>query len=72
VIVTILFFVQLYSLLFFFQRLGVPCEVQHDGMTISGPAFTYLGLLNSAYYFLASFLVTLAFLQFLFILQCPR
>jgi hypothetical protein len=47
VIVTVLFFVQFYSLLFFFQRRGVPCEVQHDGMTISVPAFTYSGLLNS-------------------------
>jgi hypothetical protein len=48
VIMTILFFVQFYSLLFFFQRRGVPCEAQYDGMTISVPAFTYAGLLNFA------------------------
>jgi len=48
VIVTVLFFVQFYSLLLFFQRRGVPCEVRYDGMTFSVPAFTYSGLLNSA------------------------
>jgi hypothetical protein len=48
VIVTILFFVQLYSLLFFFQRRGVPCEVRYNGMTISVPSFMYSGLLVSA------------------------
>jgi hypothetical protein len=48
VVVSILYVFQLYFSLLFFQRRGVPCEVQYDGMTISGPASTYLGLLNSA------------------------
>ena len=47
VVVSILYVFQLYFSLLFFQRRGVPCEVQHDGMTISVPAFTYSGLLNS-------------------------
>jgi FtsH-binding integral membrane protein len=45
VIVTVLFFVQLYSLLFFFQRRGVPCEVRYDGGSFSVPAFALGGLL---------------------------
>jgi hypothetical protein len=45
---TVLFFVQFYSLLFFFQRRGVPCEVRYDGGSFSLPAFTYSGLLNLA------------------------
>jgi hypothetical protein len=45
VIVTILFFVQFYSLLFFFQRRGVPCEVRYDGGSFSVPAFALGGLL---------------------------
>jgi hypothetical protein len=45
VIVTVLFFVQLYSLLFFFQRRGVPCEVRYDGGSFSAPAFALGGLL---------------------------
>jgi hypothetical protein len=45
VIVTILFFVQFYSLLLFFQRRGVPCEVQYDGGSFSVPAFALGGLL---------------------------
>jgi hypothetical protein len=45
VIVTILFFVQFYSLLFFFQRRGVPCEVRYDGGSFSAPAFALGGLL---------------------------
>ncbi len=51
VIVTVLFFVQFYSLLLFFQRRGVPCEVRYGSMTISVPAFTYSGLLFSATFF---------------------
>jgi len=45
VIVTVLFFVQLYSLLLFFQRRGVPCEVRYDGGSFSVPAFALGGLL---------------------------
>jgi len=45
VIVTVLFFVQLYSLLLFFQRRGVPCEVRYDGGSFSAPAFALGGLL---------------------------
>jgi hypothetical protein len=45
VIVTILFFVQFYSLLLFFQRRGVPCEVRYDGGSFSVPAFALGGLL---------------------------
>ncbi len=45
VIMTVLFFVQLYSLLFFFQRRGVPCEVRYDGGSFSVPAFALGGLL---------------------------
>jgi hypothetical protein len=45
VIVTVLFFVQFYSLLFFFQRRGVPCEVRYDGGSFSAPAFALWGLL---------------------------
>jgi len=45
VIITVLFFVQLYSLLFFFQRRGVPCEVRYDGGSFSVPAFALGGLL---------------------------
>ncbi|MFZ8811197.1 MAG: hypothetical protein ACO2PN_24215 [Pyrobaculum sp.] len=48
VMVSVLYVFQLYFSLLFFQRRGVPCEVQYDGMTISVPMFTYLGLLNSA------------------------
>ena len=48
VVVSVLFVFQLYFSLLFFQRRGVPCEVQYNGMTISVPAFTYAGLLNSA------------------------
>jgi uncharacterized membrane protein YqjE len=48
VVVSVLYVFQLYFSLLFFQRRGVPCEVQYNGMTISGPAFTYAGLLNSA------------------------
>ncbi len=45
-IVTVLFFVQFYSLLLFFQRRGVPCgEVQYDGGSFSAPAFALGGLL---------------------------
>ena len=46
VIVTILFFVQFYSLLFFFQRRGVPCEVRYDGGSFSVPAFALGGSVN--------------------------
>jgi hypothetical protein len=45
VIVTVLFFVQFYSVLFFFQRRGVPCEVRYDGGSFSVPAFALGGLL---------------------------
>ncbi len=45
VIVTVLFFVQFYSLLLFFQRRGVPCEVRYDGGSFSAPAFALGGLL---------------------------
>ncbi len=45
VIVTVLFFVQFYSLLLFFQRRGVPCEVRYDGGSFSVPAFALGGLL---------------------------
>jgi hypothetical protein len=45
VIMTVLFFVQFYSLLFFFQRRGVPCEVRYDGGSFSVPAFASGGLL---------------------------
>jgi ABC-type multidrug transport system fused ATPase/permease subunit len=45
VIVSVLFFVQFYSLLLFFQRRGVPCEVQYDGGSFSAPAFALGGLL---------------------------
>jgi hypothetical protein len=45
VILTVLFFVQFYSLLLFFQRRGVPCEVRYDGGTFSVPAFALGGLL---------------------------
>jgi len=48
VVVSVLYVFQLYFSLLFFQRRGVPCEVQYDGMTISVPMFTYAGLLNSA------------------------
>ncbi len=48
VVVSVLFVFQLYFSLLFFQRRGVPCEVQYDGGSFSLPAFTYLGLLNSA------------------------
>jgi hypothetical protein len=48
VVVSVLYVFQLYFSLLFFQRRGVPCEVQYDGMTISVPAFTYSGLLNFA------------------------
>jgi hypothetical protein len=48
VVVSVLFVFQLYFSLLFFQRRGVPCEVQYDGMTISVPSFMYSGLLNSA------------------------
>jgi phosphoglycerol transferase MdoB-like AlkP superfamily enzyme len=47
VVVSVLYVFQLYFSLLFFQRRGVPCEVQYDGMTISVHAFTYAGLLNS-------------------------
>jgi len=43
--VTILFFVQFYSVLFFFQKRGVPCEVRYDGGSFSVPAFALVGLL---------------------------
>jgi len=45
VVVTILFFVQFYSVLFFFQKRGVPCEVRYDGGSFSVPAFALVGLL---------------------------
>jgi hypothetical protein len=48
VVVSALYVFQLYFSLLFFQRRGVPCEVQYDGMTFSVPAFMYSGLLNSA------------------------
>jgi hypothetical protein len=48
VVVSVLFVFQLYFSLLFFQRRGVPCEVQYNGMTISVPAFMYSGLLSSA------------------------
>jgi hypothetical protein len=48
VVVSVLYVFQLYFSLLFFQRRGVPCEVQYDSMTISVPAFTYSGLLSSA------------------------
>jgi len=48
VVVSVLYVFQLYFSLLFFQRRGVPCEAQYDGMTISVPAFTYSGLLFSA------------------------
>jgi hypothetical protein len=47
VVVSVLYVFQLYFSLLFFQRRGVPCEVQYNGMTFSVPAFTYAGLLNS-------------------------
>jgi hypothetical protein len=61
VVVSVLYVFQLYFSLLFFQRRGVPCEVQYDGMTISVPAFTYSGLLFCML-FLVSFLVTVVFL----------
>jgi hypothetical protein len=48
VVVSVLYVFQFYFSLLFFQRRGVPCEAQYDGMTISVPAFTYSGLLVSA------------------------
>lgn len=48
VVVSVLYVFQLYFSLLFFQRRGVPCEVQYDSMTISVPMFTYSGLLYSA------------------------
>jgi prepilin signal peptidase PulO-like enzyme (type II secretory pathway) len=48
VVVSVLYVFQLYFSLLFFQRRGVPCEVQYNGMTISVPAFTYSGLFISA------------------------
>jgi Flp pilus assembly protein TadB len=48
VVVSVLYVFQLYFSLLFFQRRGVPCEAQYDGMTISVPAFMYSGLLISA------------------------
>jgi hypothetical protein len=48
VVVSVLFVFQLYFSLLFFQRRGVPCEVQYDGGSFSLPAFTYSGLLNIA------------------------
>jgi hypothetical protein len=46
VIVTVLFFVQFYYLLFFFQRHGGQCgEVRYDGGSFSVPAFALGGLL---------------------------
>jgi hypothetical protein len=48
VVVSVLFVFQLYFSLLFFQRRGVPCEVQYNGMTISVPSFMYSGLLNFA------------------------
>jgi hypothetical protein len=50
VVVSVLYVFQLYFSLLFFQRRGVPCEAQYEGMTISVPMFTCLGLLNSAIY----------------------
>jgi len=51
VIMTVLFFVQFYSLLFFFQRRGVPCEVRYDGGSFSVPAFALGGLLMAFAFF---------------------
>jgi len=51
VVVSVLFVFQLYFSLLFFQRRGVPCEVQYEGMTISVPSFMYSGLLISATFF---------------------
>jgi hypothetical protein len=51
VVVSVLYVFQLYFSLLFFQRRGVPCEAQYDGMTISVPMFTYLGLLSFTAYF---------------------
>jgi hypothetical protein len=51
VMVTVLFFVQFYSLLFFFQRRGVPCEVRYDGGSFSAPAFALGGLLMASAFF---------------------
>jgi len=48
VVVSVLYVFQLYFSLLFFQRRGVPCEVQYNGVTYSVPMFTYAGLLNSA------------------------
>ncbi|MFZ8809895.1 MAG: hypothetical protein ACO2PN_17555 [Pyrobaculum sp.] len=48
VVVSVLYVFQLYFSLLFFQRREVPCEVRYDGESFSGPAVTYLGLLNSA------------------------
>jgi hypothetical protein len=50
VVVSVLYVFQLYFSLLFFQRRGVPCEVQYNGMTISVPMFAYLGLLSSTAY----------------------
>jgi hypothetical protein len=50
-IITVLFFVQLYSLLFFFQRRGLPCEVRYDGGSFSVPAFALGGLLMAFAFF---------------------
>ncbi len=52
VILTVLFFVQFYSVLFFFQRRGVPCEVQYDGGSFSVPSFALGGLLMAFVIFL--------------------
>jgi len=51
VILTVLFFVQFYSLLLFFQRRGVPCEVRYDGGSFSVPAFALWGLLMAFAFF---------------------
>jgi hypothetical protein len=51
VILTVLFFVQFYSLLLFFQRRGVPCEVRYDGGSFSVPAFALGGLLMAFAFF---------------------
>jgi hypothetical protein len=75
VVVSVLFVFQLYFSLLFFQRRGVPCEVQYDGGSFSLPAFTYSGLLNLATIFglvfghigLLAILVYIAMSTFVFI-----
>ncbi len=45
VVISVLYVFQLYFSLLFFQRRGVPCEVQYDGGSFSVPSFASGGLL---------------------------